>query len=247
MAAYLAAACLAAACLAAPPPAAADEVSRAAPKPSVEEQIMFRLRQVAPRMDITGVSPSEIDGIFQVSLRDNRPLYTTAQGRYVLQGSLYRIDPEGLVNVWVIDQLDAVASNEAISFSPATEPRATVTVFTDVDCGYCRRFHAQMAEMNRKGVRVNYLAFPRNGLGSEGHQKMVSAWCSADRRAALTNLKMGRYIEERRCASNPVSDQYELGLRIGVTGTPAVYDEQGSQLGGYLSTADLLKSLGIDP
>ena len=214
-------------------------------EPSAQERIAFRLRQVAPNLDVTGVLPSPMDGIFQVRLRDGEPLYATEDGDYMLQGALYRIDPSGaLVNVWVVDELASVPRRDVISFAAAGRERASVTVFTDVDCGYCRRFHNEVPALNRRGVRVDYLAFPRSGVGEGVYGQMVSAWCAEDPHSALTDLKRGRWIAEARC-ENPVAEQYRLGRRIGVRGTPAVYDGDGRQLGGYLSAPDLLEALGI--
>ena len=216
-----------------------------APEPSVAERLMFRIQRIDPNLDVTGVSPSPMDGIFRINLRESEPLYATADGRYMLQGSLYRVgDSGGLVNVWVSDELDALRPRDIIRFAPSGRERASVTVFTDIDCGYCRRFHTEVPVLNSKGVRVDYLAFPRSGIGQGTYTQMVSAWCADDPKAALTDLKRGRYIAEARCP-NPVADQYQLGQRIGVRGTPAVYDGSGRQLGGYLSAPDLLKALGI--
>jgi thiol:disulfide interchange protein DsbC len=131
-----------------------------------------------------------------------------------------------------------------LKFKPKGETRAVVSVFTDVDCGYCRKLHLEMADMNALGIEVRYLAFPRAGVGSPTYDKIVSAWCADDRNQALTDLKLGKDIPNRACP-NPVAKQYELGHDIGVTGTPAIVLEDGRLLPGYMPAAELAGLLGL--
>jgi thiol:disulfide interchange protein DsbC len=115
-------------------------------------------------------------------------------------------------------------------------------VFTDVECGFCRKFHSQIADYNKAGITVEYLAFPRAGIGSPDYDTMVSVWCSADRKKALTDAKNDRSVARRSC-TNPVADEYRLGQRAGLEGTPMILAEDGSVLGGYLSPGELRLAL----
>jgi thiol:disulfide interchange protein DsbC len=130
-------------------------------------------------------------------------------------------------------------------FSPAN-PKYRVTVFTDIDCGYCRKLHAQIADYNKAGISIEYLFFPRAGVGSESFDKAVSVWCASDRRKALTDAKLDKPVASKTC-TNPVRMDYDLGQRIGVDGTPAVYMTDGSYIGGYLSVQDMLARLERKP
>jgi thiol:disulfide interchange protein DsbC len=122
--------------------------------------------------------------------------------------------------------------------------KATISVFTDVDCGYCRKLHLEVPELNARGIEVRYLAFPRQGTTSPSFDKLVSAWCAADRNDAITRLKRGETIPRKSCA-NPVERQYVLGHQMGVEGTPAIIFEDGSLHPGYAPAADLAKLLGL--
>jgi thiol:disulfide interchange protein DsbC len=117
-----------------------------------------------------------------------------------------------------------------------------VTVFTDIDCGYCRRLHTQMADYNNAGISVEYLFFPRAGLGSESFTKAVSVWCAANRNEALTHAKNGDAIENKTC-DNPITEEFELGRKIGIAGTPAVIADDGTQIGGYLTPEQMVARL----
>jgi len=115
-------------------------------------------------------------------------------------------------------------------------------VFTDVDCGYCRRLHQQIADYNSVGITVEYLFFPRAGPNTESFNQAIAVWCSADRNAALTKAKSGEKLEAKTCP-NPIAEEFELGRRIGVSGTPAIIAEDGTQIGGYLPPEQMIVRL----
>ena len=137
--------------------------------------------------------------------------------------------------------LATVGDDKRIIFSPK-DPKHTVSVFTDIDCGYCRRLHQQIAEYNKLGIAVEYLFFPRAGLGSESFDKAVNVWCAADRKQALTAAKAGESVEAKTC-DNPIEEEFALGQKIGINGTPAVIAPDGTQLGGYVPPEQLLQRL----
>ena len=118
-----------------------------------------------------------------------------------------------------------------------------IFVFTDVDCGYCRQFHNQIDEYLELGIRVNYLAYPRAGIGSDSFNKISSAWCNEDPNFSLTLLKQGKDIETKLCEDNPVEKHFNLGNTIGVQGTPSIITDEGKMIPGYLPPQDLLNIL----
>jgi thiol:disulfide interchange protein DsbC len=138
--------------------------------------------------------------------------------------------------------LAAVPETQMIVFSPK-DPKYTVTVFTDVDCGYCRKLHSEMAKYNELGIRVRYVFFPRSGPDTESWAKADAVWCSADRNDALTRAKRGEQITAANCGQTPVAKDYEMGQDFGVRGTPAIVLANGEMLPGYLPPALLIKRL----
>jgi thiol:disulfide interchange protein DsbC len=177
--------------------------------------------------------------------------YGTEDGRYLFAGDLYEVGDTELVNLAEVGRVEkrktlmaSVDPADMLIF-PASVPRkAVITVFTDVDCGYCRKLHQEVPELNSLGIEVRYLAYPRAGIGSRAYEKIVSAWCSEDPNAAITKLKAGESIPDATC-TNPVAAQYNLGREIGVSGTPAIVLEDGQLLPGYVPAADLARRLGI--
>ena len=204
------------------------------------------IQKLARERKVEAFEKSPIPGYYQAVI-GSQMLYVSEDGRYILQGTLYDADAKldltamrmARVNV---AKLDAYPDAKRIIFAPKSKPKYTVTVFTDIDCGYCRRLHQQMAEYNNAGITVEYLFFPRAGIGSESYDKAVSVWCAADRNAALTKAKNGEAVENKTCP-NPIASQFDLGHKVGVSGTPAVIAEDGTQIGGYLTPEQMIARL----
>jgi thiol:disulfide interchange protein DsbC len=123
-------------------------------------------------------------------------------------------------------------------FSPKN-PKYTITVFTDIDCGYCRKLHAQIAEYNRLGIRVRYLFYPRSGPDTDSWHKAEAVWCSANRNEALTRAKNGEDIKASKCPTAVVARDWELGHKLAVDGTPAIFLASGEMLPGYAPPTQL--------
>ena len=188
------------------------------------------------------INPSPIDGWYTIQ-KGSVVAYVSADGRYLLQGDI--IDLEKQVNLTEISRNDArrdlVASLEderSIMFSPA-EVKHTVTVFTDVDCTYCRKLHSEIDDYLEQGIQVRYVLYPRNGPASKAWSTSEDVWCARDRNAALTAAKLDRSFETAKCDASVVTEHYTLGRDIGLSGTPAIVFEDGTLVGGYLPPAAL--------
>jgi thiol:disulfide interchange protein DsbC len=200
---------------------------------------------LAPNAKTIAISETPIDGILQVQINSDI-VYVTADGQYLLQGQIMEIDSrtnitdqaKSGIRVGLLAELKA---DEQITYSPEN-PKYDLLVFTDIDCGYCRKLHNQMTEYNEEGIAIHYLAFPRAGVGSNSYDKFVSVWCSDDQQSAMTLAKNGSDPEPQKCP-NPVADQYELGRELGVTGTPALVTADGTLIPGYMPPAQLRQRL----
>jgi thiol:disulfide interchange protein DsbC len=210
-----------------------------------EARVQAALHQINPQVKVDRISKAPIAG-FHEAIVGGQVVYVSDDGKYLLQGTLYDIaNRENLGEASLAklrrELLKSIPVRDRIVFAPPN-PKHTVAVFTDVECGYCRKMHSEIAEYNRQGIAVQYLAFPRMGLGSEDFRKMVAVWCAADPKAALTAAKNDRAVPMKNC-TNPVTMQYDIGQRAGLTGTPMILAEDGSQLGGYLPPAQLRAAL----
>jgi thiol:disulfide interchange protein DsbC len=129
-----------------------------------------------------------------------------------------------------------------IVFSPQVV-KHTITVFTDVECGYCRKLHSQIDQLTKLGIKVRYAAYPRAGPGTDDWHKMEQVWCSKDRQTAITQAKLGKEVSTEKCGATPVGKQWQMGEDLGVRGTPAIFTRNGDYIGGYLAPEELLKTL----
>ena len=211
----------------------------------VPPALAARLEVLAPGMQPDHVAETALPGMYEVRY-GSIVVYLSDDGRYMLRGDL--VDLETGRNVTEAarsrartETIGALGESSMIVFAPQTV-KHTITVFTDVDCGYCQRMHRQMADYNRLGIKIRYTAFPRAGVGSDTYDRMVSVWCASDPQAAMTDAKAGRAVKPARC-DNPVSAHYEAGQAIGVRGTPAIVLESGAVIPGYVEPQELLGRL----
>jgi thiol:disulfide interchange protein DsbC len=207
-------------------------------------EIAAQLKGVAE----SDLQDSVIPGFYEVTV-GSRVGYVSTDGRYLFEGELYDLkDSKNLTEnsraAARIGLLASVDPEQMIIFSPKNRPvEHTITIFTDVDCGYCRQFHREIDQVTALGIEVHYLFYPRTGPATDSWSKAEKVWCAADRNAALTKAKLGGQVPELTCAINPVADHYDLGHQVGVTGTPSIYTTGGVHIGGYLPPQQLLDTL----
>jgi thiol:disulfide interchange protein DsbC len=197
-----------------------------------------------------GVKPEDVraspmKGIYEVVMGADIA-YVSADGLYLIAGDMYEVGSrtnltEAKRNQERVQTLARLDEREMIVFKPAVV-KHTITVFTDVDCGYCRKLHSEIGQLNELGVQVRYLAYPRSGPGTEDWRKMEAVWCAKDRKGAITEAKAGRDVKSEQCAT-PVAKQFQLGEDLGVRGTPAIFTTTGDYIGGYLPPGQMVKEL----
>jgi thiol:disulfide interchange protein DsbC len=220
---------------------------------AVEEQLRTAFGDPAIGLDVLGVEHSELPGLYRVEIDQGPVIYATADGGYFIVGDLYSVGASGLVNLGEQRRSDArreavaaVPVEDTIIFPAEGETQSYLTVFTDVSCFYCQKLHKEVPELNRRGVEVRYLAYPRQGVGSEGFRQLASAWCADDRQGTLTAFKNRETLEENVCPGNPIAQQFELGQQLGVRGTPAIITPEGEMIPGYRNAEDLAGILGLN-
>ena len=209
---------------------------------------------VGSSITIDRIAATESDQLIEVSIKDGPVLYATRSGEFLLlNGDLLRVTNTEVANLTetrrVADRLSMIGAldlDEMIVFSPAEPAKDFITVFTDITCGYCRKLHQEMDDLNRRGIEVRYLAYPRGGMSSQGAKQLATAWCSRNREATLTSLKSGVEMPLNECEGNPIAEHYALGNRLGVRGTPAIVTSNGQMIPGYQSAADIASLLGIE-
>ncbi len=209
------------------------------------EVIRASLSRELPALKPDSISPSPIQGLYEVMMGP-RLIHISADGKYMMTGDISDIRSgesltEPKLRAAKLKAVNQVGEENMIVFGP-DDAKHTITVFTDIDCGYCRKLHAEMDAYNAESIRVRYLFYPRAGLGSGAYDKGVSVWCADDRKQAMTDAKSGKKLESKTCA-NPVSDHYKLGKLLSLRGTPALVLDDGEMVPGYLPAKRLKKRL----
>ena len=212
----------------------------------VQQNIRQSLEVLKFPVPVSSVSESPIGGLYQIQLENGRVLYGTADGEYLVQGVMIAVNGGQLSNLTA--EVEAKAIGEVISEIPLSElvvfapeePKTHVTVFTDVDCGFCRKLHEEVGQLNDLGIEVRYAAFPRGGMQSPTAATMKSIWCADDQQSAMTRAKQGKSVKPASC-DDPVEQQLNLGAQVGVQGTPAIFLANGTLIPGYKPAAELAK------
>ncbi len=213
---------------------------------TVRQDIEQGLAKLVPDMQIDSIRPTPIEGLYQVVLGPDI-IYMTRDGKYVLKGDLLDIAQRRNLTEDVraetrVQLLESIKLEELIEFR-ADDVEDAIYVFTDIDCGYCRKLHQDVPELNARGVSVRYLAYPRAGVDSETAREMASVWCAEDKQEAMTRAKNRERVEAITC-DNPVARQHALGKKIGVRGTPAIYLQNGKAIPGYMPPDRLIEAMG---
>jgi len=213
--------------------------------------ISSKINAVLPEgMSVQSVKKSQIENLYIVDIGDLQPIYASKNGEFFFYGELYAVNGNMLQNTTkdeinlkrksILDE--ALSEGDFITFKSDNE-KHRVIIFTDVDCGYCRKFHNEIKDFNDLGITVNYVAFPRSGLASDSYNKIVTAWCSTDAKDTLTKMKQGIDVQLSMCQDHPVEKHFLLGQKIGITGTPAIIKSNGELLPGYLPPEELITRL----
>jgi len=212
-----------------------------------QARIKNSLAVLLPSVEPDSISQTSIAGLYQVVFGP-RLVYITDDGRYLFQGQLIDLETrENLTEPQLAaakaSAIEAVGEQNMVIFEPENT-QFTVTVFTDIDCGYCRKLHSEMDKYLANGIRIRYLFYPRAGEESESYVKAVSTWCADDRRQAMTEAKKGNDVPKKTC-EHPVRRHMELGNNMGIRGTPALVLDDGEMIPGYVPPDKLQKVLAL--
>ncbi len=219
--------------------------------PAAAQMVQQAIKGLSANIQVDSIAPAPMPGFYQV-IAGGQMVYVSTDGKYLMHGDLIDLGKHQNLgdDAWSRfrkDELAKVPASQRIVFAPE-HPKYTVSVFTDVNCGFCRALHEHVADFNKAGIAVEYLAWPREGVTTTAgrptptYTEMVSVWCASDRKAAFTAAKEGHAPKAATC-TNPVADQFNLGLKLGVNGTPTIIGPNGSTLGGFVTPEQLLQAL----
>jgi thiol:disulfide interchange protein DsbC len=210
------------------------------------QQVRTTVSGMFDGIDADDVFASEIDGWYTIR-KGAIIAYISGDGRYLLQGDLIDLqESENLSeksrNGARAKMMSSVSADELIVYTPETV-RHTISVFTDIDCTFCRRLHSQLDEYMDEGIEIRYFLYPRNGPTSESWVKAQNVWCADDRNEALTMAKLDKEFPMHDCDSSMINSHYSVGQDVGLRGTPAIVLENGTLFSGYMPAKQLSEAI----
>lgn len=229
---------------------AADSNVTPAQKKNVDVALEKISKVAGKKLTADSVNATPIPGLLQVT-SDLSIFYVTDNGKYVISGDVLDLskDPKS----WSLTEqamrkvrketLSKLDPKDMIIFPATATKVGAVTIFTDVDCHYCQKLQENIKDYTDKGIEIRYLAFPRQGPGSKSAKKAISIWCSTERNKAFSEAAAGKEIPDNQCKENPVDSDFDLGRRLGVTGTPTIIFENGMKVGGLMTADEMLKMI----
>lgn len=228
----------------------------------VDESVAKSIRHHLPKGTVNHIAATPIKGFYQVELNTGELFHVTGDGKYMINGDILKIEDDATKEEFTvsnltenyrsqkrIDLIDELDASTLITYSPKGKKKGEIYAFTDIDCGYCRQFHAEVPKMQAMGIEVHYLAWPRAGVQSKTGKSMTHIWCSKDRLSAMDQGKSGGRVKEvkenfEKCAE-VVGSHRKIGERMAVRGTPAVFLKDGRQVGGYVKADQLAERMGL--
>ncbi|MCR4300118.1 MAG: DsbC family protein [Sulfuricaulis sp.] len=211
------------------------------------KQIKANLLRSLPEFSSATIKPSPVSGMYEIEY-NSKVFYTTSDGKYLIMGDVVEVKSRsnlteqrrGVIRTRLLDNM---GEKNMIVIGP-DKPRRTLTVFTDVDCPYCAKFHLDVPALNKQGVKVRYLMYPQTGPNGESYRRAVAVWCAEDRVKAIGIAKAGGKLSMKTC-ENPVESHHRLGQRLEIGGTPTIFVDDGKVFPGYIPAQRLLGMLGL--
>ncbi len=224
----------------------------------LEQRIIAKLKQARPELNFSDLKPSPMSGIYEVKV-NGQVAFVSQDGGHMIAGEMYEVRQGSLVNLQEQERqraeeafapqrakmLGQIKKENMVIYTPEKDIKGFVYVFTDIDCGFCRKLHSQLQAFMDKGIEIRYLAFPRAGPNSQSARKLSTTWCSANPQEMMTRFKRGENVPLAPCNTDPVADQFMLGQQVGVNGTPAIVLESGQLVPGAVSAEYLAQAMGI--
>ncbi len=221
-------------------------------KEAAHAALAAHIERSLPGLSVVSIFELPVEDLLEVEIAGQGRFYVTRDGKHLLTGNLLALHGDGYTDItedrmtaFRAEQLPKLDPEDMVTYASPRQ-KAEVFIFTDTTCGYCRRLHQSMQAINDLGITVHYLAFPRGGMQHESGRLMRGVWCASNRTQAMDRTKLHDEIfPVSESCDDPVEEQYSLGMRFGVRGTPAIYDAAGRSLGGYMTPEQLAARLGL--
>lgn len=193
---------------------------------------------------IDEVRPTAMPGLYEVRINQSEILYTDAKGDFLIQGSI--IDTKARVDITEQRQnkLSAISFGQLPLKDAFTIVRGKgerkLVVFEDPNCGYCKRFERDLANIDN--VTVHVLLYPI--LGADSVEKSRNIWCAKDSGKVFEDWMVDDVLPPTlKCDATAVARNVEFGKRARITGTPTMFFADGTRVPGAIPADRIEKML----
>jgi len=227
-------------------PQAKEIQHMAEPTDETHLKVFNAFRARFPALPIDSLIDGPFPGLFEV-ITDSQIVYVDEDITLLFQGEMINLT-DGInltearlagIHMGLINEL---GEQNMLVYDGADDSDRSITVFTDINCGYCRQLHSEIDTLLQAGISVRYLMFPRAGLESDSRTALESVWCADNPQEAMTAAKAGEPIVEKEC-DTPVETHYELAGKVGLRGTPLIYLDNGTALPGYREASVIVEMI----
>ncbi|MBT3447414.1 MAG: thioredoxin fold domain-containing protein, partial [Candidatus Thioglobus sp.] len=149
-----------------------------------KNNIIAGINTYFPNVTEQDINPTPFKGLYEVILRSPRldVIYISEDGRYLAQGEVIDLKTrknltQSRLSSLAKEILATTTDNEKVIYK-ADDEQYVINVFTDVDCPFCRKLHKDVAALNKLGITMKYLAFPRSGVNTKSYYRSVAIWCA---------------------------------------------------------------------
>ena len=212
-----------------------------------ENAVRDKFKAMLPDAVINNIAASPVADFYQIQVDSGKVFYMSKDGKYLLQGYLFDLsnkEPKNLTlaaeEEFVAKLLSGIDRSKMVIYPAKGAPKASITIFTDTTCPYCHRLHQEVPMLNANGIEVRYLAYPREGFASKGFEELQKVWCADNKNEAMDQLMSETPVKSIKKCNNPVIEQYVLGQKIGIRGTPAIILQNGHIIPGYQPANQLI-------
>lgn len=203
-------------------------------------------KALSGRVDkVERIAKAPMAGWWEV-IADGRVIYVDDKGAYFFIGSLIETKNDRNLTAERQNSLakDLIAGSlgNAIKQVRGNGKNVLVT-FEDPNCGYCKRLAREIQKL--KNTTVYTFLYPV--LGEDSQTKSRAIWCSSDRAKSWNDAMLAGTTPPaapENCDTAGLDASMELGRKLGVNGTPAMFFSNGERSPGYMPADEIEKRFG---
>lgn len=200
---------------------------------------------------VLNIEPAQVQALWVVEVEKKGkryPVYIDFTKNFVVRGEVLRLkDGENLTKARIasLNRVDvsAITLDDALLLGKASATKKLI-VFTDPQCSYCKKLHAEMKKVVALDSDVAfYIKMLPLNIHPEAYMIAKSIVCNRSV-AMLEQSFADRPVPPPLCRADAVDRTIDFARKNGINSTPTVVLPDGRPFSGYRDAAALLKMVG---